>query len=177
MKQPRLLFLLVAGLFAFGLGACTKDECPLDGGVVISSQNQSFSVTYLNDSGYNYITDSIWNWNGLEIWRSEDSPSGQWNYFPDDSSSWADGKFGPVNWSTNIPKRCPTCPGQVEDNISYDFYYLFKKEHSKPDTFRITYLLAYGECYKQWSSIKYYQNGDLLEQYTDQEIVNLVITE
>lgn len=162
MKLKSFLFLMLAAPAVF-FTAC--DKCTESGTIELASANQYLSITYLVDSNnVNYI-DQVYNQANVSVlWNDE----GGKTVFQPYSEDLSDGKFGPFTFSTdNNPVM----------GYYYHYRYIIKKDTFGTDTFDVKFYPAVDECHEFWGTLEYYQNGDLIDQCSGQEICEITIKE
>lgn len=163
LKAFVLMVTLLAGA-AFMFQGCNK--CDVTGTVEFASDKQYFSIRYLIDSsGANYNT--VWRQSQVGVVFDEEGGKGQFTSINEDIS---DGVIGPFTYTVGNPDV-------AKKGLFHDFMYVVTKDSFGIDTFQVKFYPQVDECHEFWSLIEYYKNGVLLDQYTDQEIVELEIRE
>ena len=165
----------VLAIFALMALPSCFDQCPAPTATDVGGE--FFTVTYLDTAGVNYLT-SVYNPNGIVVYLDStggEDPSPEYERI---NPGYANGKFGPFEYT----ERYIDPRNQVYNDVllygkeySYDYY--IRKDVFGVDTFRVSFLLKVDECSAFWGGIRYYRNGQLLNQYNDQRMADIVIIE
>jgi hypothetical protein len=136
-----------------------------------------FTVEYVNGDGVNYI-EEIYNPSGIVVFL--DTTGGE-DRIPDYeliTPGFEDGKFGPFFFTERYTDAATE---QINNillfNKRFKFDYYFKKDTYGQDTLSVEFLLGVDECGYEWSSINYFHNGVLLDDYINQRNAAIVIEE
>jgi hypothetical protein len=171
MKNLKIfLFALgLTGLFAFY--GCA--ECDLSKNDSIG--DQFFTVTYLDPTGTNYL-ESVYNLSNVVVWV--DTTGGENPSLELISPGYADGKFGPFNYSERFIDPRTDLPNLFQLlGRMHRFNYHMKKDTFGTDVFTVEFRLDADECNQYWSLIKYYRNGVELTEYAGNQFADIVIVE
>jgi hypothetical protein len=168
----RLTYVVAAMLLA--LTAC-QDPCEGVEQELIGSE--SFTVTYQNPAGVNYLAGT---YNPARIVVFVDTTGGEdpTPKFRLLQPGYANGSFGPFAYTSDFVNKATRAVNYsflAAQLYSHDYY--IKKDTFGVDTFRVEFLLGADACHYFWESIRYYRNGDPLPQFDDQPNPAIVITE
>lgn len=165
MKLKTLIaYFLALPAFLMLVQSCNK--CTETGKITLGAANQYLKVTYVDTAGNNYIN-SIYNLPNVSVLFSD--KGGKNGTFRPYSEDFSDGAFGPFEFTAT--------PTPAKYTVFYDYWYVINKDTYGTDTFRVVFYPNVDECKEFWGEINYYKNGDLLPDFSGQEIVDLTITE
>jgi hypothetical protein len=163
-RSKHFLFVFAISVGLASVSGCNK--CTDTSTVTIDAATQSFSITYLNDTGLNMIN-SVFNLGNVTVLyadRNINNPS----YIPlPYIEDFSDGKLGPIPYTTT--------PEQALMGVPYNSEFIIKRDTYGWDTLRIQFVAQTDECKEYWSEISYFLNGDSVGTFQDQEIANFEI--
>lgn len=172
LRPIRVLFVSLCAMV--GLTAC---EDPCEGVQDDPIGGEYFSVTYLDNSGANYL-ESIYRQSELVVYVDT---SGGTNPNPNYirlRPGYENGKFGLFTFTKFFEDAATDEVDQTELwNRPLRFDYYIKKDTFGLDKFSVEFLRGVNDCRSFWTYIRYYQNDQLLGQYDGQRQVEITITE
>mgnify|MGYP007106202662 CR=1 FL=1 len=170
--QLRFLF---AGLMGLALLQACVEECDVSLDDTVGGQ--FFSVEYRTPAGANYLQ-SIYNLSNVIVFLDTTGGKDPVPRYELISPGFKEGVFGPYFYTSRYVVAETGQPNTVRlYGIPYRFDYYIKKDSYGQDTISVEFLMEVDKCNHFWKSIKYYRNGDLLPEFTDQEQAAIVIVE
>lgn len=168
-------FLLIPVLLMLTAG-CDKEECDPSLDVRLSTAKQNFTIVYQTPLGQNYL--DIWDNTGVVVFRNAKSNQSGIKQIEVINPGFTDGVFGPFTYTEDLVDPA-TGRAKAEllvgKTVSYDFY--IRKDKYGVDTITVSLSLKYEGCNLVWNRLEYYRNGELQDQYTNDETAEMEFKE
>ncbi|MEL6256498.1 MAG: hypothetical protein AAFR87_31135 [Bacteroidota bacterium] len=173
MNKNYVLLILI-GIISIHFSSC-EEACDATDSDEIGGE--FFTVEYRDPSGTNYL-ESIYNQNGIIVFLDTtggESPNPKFELI---TPGFKDGKFGPFDFTERyIQQTNQAVNGAALFANPLSFNYFIKKDTFGQDTLRVEFLVSLDECRQYWQYIRYFLNGNPLNQYENQRQAEIVIIE
>ncbi len=172
MNTSAIAILMLTGLFLFNACETVCDPSKND-----EAGGEFFSVIYETPGGENYL-DNIYRDDKITVFVDRSGGADEVPEFDLIFPGYENGKFGPFRfteeWEDPASGRV-----RVEEILqrafAYDYY--IRKDTFGVDTFRVEFRVGANECNYFWDYIRYYRNGEEIQNIPDDRRLELRYTE